>query len=533
MAVPMDRPVLYRLGYNAPAQQLYLCLDLALTRATEKFPGRASFRFVVYPVDPDWGLRSAADRYYHIYPELFAERTPQGALTSGTIGQGTPTAAELGFAYNWASGRDAENVNNSRAQGLMPLLYSDSMRYLVYMTIPAEAKPSRGEIAQNLTEFLQAPEPQRLYLDRPDVMKRFKQLCWWQGLSYEELSSPEAADYLRAIHRAVERSAFHDADGGIVPTYYHSAQYGYEHYRYHIHTARVLCDPDPDIPGGYGQFLLDDVIGRRFAWMQDRGARFDGVSLDNYFVNAKDLDYRREHFAWVDYPLTFDSALRPVLVGDFAMCEFTEALARRLRAEGGCLAANTCRMRFPFVASWLDVNLFESGMQEFQVIARTLAWHRPVVSLPIRPEHREEAWIKGAHLRMACFPGGGTSLLKNQELMALYGRYMPALKQMAEAGWEPLTFARTDDADVLVERYGSGAAGDLCFSLVNRSQAGKTVEVRLDLAALGFAAERPADLQVRDLVDRGAAPAPVTADGRFSLAIAPGDTIAVEVAPAG
>ena len=286
----------------------------------------------------------------------------------------------------------------------------------------------------------------------------------------------------------------------------------------------------PDIPGGYGRFLLEEVIGRRFDWMEAHGTRLEGVSLDNYFVNAKDLDYRREHFAYADYPLTFAADHRPVILGGFCMYEFTKALAKRLRADGGCVAANTGRMRFPFAAAWIDVNLFESGLLENQVIGRTLAYHRPVVSLPVQPHHREDPWAKSAHLRMACFPGGGSSLLRNQEVMALYGRYMPALKKMAEAGWEPLTHASTGDADVLMERFGSWQTGDLCFSLVNRSQTEKLVHVKLDMDALGMTTNGARTVEIRDLVSEGQAVAPMDANGQFSLKIAPGDTIAVEVA---
>jgi len=533
LGVPLDRPVLHRLGYNAPSQQFFLCFDFALTQATAKFPGRAPFRFVLYPVDPKWGFRSAADRYYGIYPELFTERTPQGALTSGTISEGTPPAAELGFAYNWSAARDAENVARTREHGLVPLLYNDSMRHYIFLSFPPDQTPSREQIAEDLEAFVNAPDPLRLYLERPEVVARLEQLGSIQGLTFDELATPEGAAYFRMLSEGVMRSAFHDAEGRLIPTYYNSAQFNHQHYGYNIHSARILCNPDPDIPGGYGQAVLDQVIGRRFAWMEAHGARLEGVSLDNYFVNAMDLDYRREHFAYADYPLTFASDRRPVILGDFCMYEFSQALAGRLRGSGGCLAANTGRMRFPFVAAWLDVNLFEWGMLEHQVIARTLAYHRPLVSLPIQPQHREDPWIKSAHLRMACFPGGGTSLLQNPEVMALYGRYMPALKKMAEAGWEPLTYASTGDTDVLIERFGAWQTGALCFSVVNRSQTEKPVEVRLDLKALGMTANGGRIVEVRDLVRRGEAVARVEADGQFGLTIAAGDTVAVEVVPAG
>ena len=37
----------------------------------------------------------------------------------------------------------------------------------------------------------------------------------------------------------------------------------------------------------------------------------------------------------------------------------------------------------------------------------------------------------------------------------LFKRYVPLCKQVAEAGWEPITLARTDDEHVYIERFGN------------------------------------------------------------------------------
>ena len=134
--------------------------------------------------------------------------------------------------------------------------------------------------------------------------------------------------------------------------------------------------------------------------------------------------------------------------------------------------------------------------------------------------------MKKSHLRFAFFPGGGGP---NEKLDPLYERYVPVLRRLAGAGWEPLTYATAADPDILVERFGSWKSANLCFTLTNQSQSEKQVAVRLDLQALGIAARELAGKAVRDLLDKNQAPAAISEGGLFNIRIAPGDILAVEV----
>jgi hypothetical protein len=531
LGVPLDRPVLHRLGYNAATQRLFLCLDLALTQATTKFPGRAAFGAVLYPIAPEWGFRAAADRYYHIYPASFGKRTPDGGMLCALGPLTDPAERRQGFAYQWAA-ESPEAVIAATKLGLAPLLYNDSMRYFIFLGFPPDTTPTREQQAEDVAAFLSLPDPQRVYLDRPAVAARLKALDHWQGLTFDGFCTPAGAETMKRLHQAVARSAFHDPAGRIIPTYYCSAAEDLKAYGYNIHTARVLCNPDPDIAGGFGQWLLEEVIGGRMARFEAAGAGYAGVALDNYFVNATDADFRREHFAAADYPLTFAADLRPVWLGDFCLYEWTKALAERLRAKGGCLSANTCTMRFPFATAWLDVNLFEWNIESNQAIARTLACQRPVVTLPMQKHHYEDPWVRGNHLRFAFFPGGYAGTPASKPVMAVYDRYLPALQRLAAAGWEPLTYAAAEPAGVLVERFGAWTSRSLCFTLLNPTRADTRATVTLDCDALDLPRRALKTATVTDLVDAHRAVSLDASRRSFSLNLAAGEVVALRLAPA-
>lgn len=59
-----------------------LTFYLGLTANAQKFRGVAPFSFVLYRHDPAWGMRSAAARFYELFPESFRKR----ATYEGYIG---------------------------------------------------------------------------------------------------------------------------------------------------------------------------------------------------------------------------------------------------------------------------------------------------------------------------------------------------------------------------------------------------------------------------------------------------------------
>ncbi|MBC7287982.1 MAG: hypothetical protein H5T86_08045, partial [Armatimonadetes bacterium] len=161
------------------------------------------------------------------------------------------------------------------------------------------------------------------------------------------------------------------------------------------------------------------------------------------------------------------------------------------------LIANQGHWPYPFAAPLLDIHGFEWGIQQAAPIARALAYHKPVVSLPLIDEHYQEPFIRD-HVRFAFIPGGYATreFAERAGLRELYRKYVPAILACVTTGWEPVTYARTDNDAVKVERFGQ-PPGRILLSVVNTTGQPQRATLTADAKALRLPL-RP--LAVRTLV---------------------------------
>ncbi len=492
IGIPLDKPCVNRIAYNAATGQLYTAFDFALTPATREFPQRARFSLVIYTHDGRWGLRAAAKKYYGIFPKLVENRMKRdGGWVCWSSLKSIRDLADFGFLYHWGPG-GASAVAYDDKIGVFSFLYNDSVRYFADLGAFPK-KPDTATCQKVFEAYLTARDPRAFVLSRPAKATGRRR---YEGIEHAR-GREAASDYLRRCVKAVRTSAAYDAAGNFIIGYVINRKgWGPANWW----TGRLFCNPDPDIPGGYGRFLLTEILGRAFAGYRSKGGELDGVGLDNYFVNAYSLNFRREHFAYVDYPLTFSRPdCRPVQIGDFALYEWVEALAGDMRKQGKYVMANMGKLPFPFAATLLDMHGYEWGIERVGAAARTLAYHKPVVTLPVKPEHYTEPWIR-QHVRFGFFPGGygGRSKFASEpELRALYKRYVPAIRRLAEAGWEPVTFAAVDHPAVRIERFGGQGRLPLYFTLANAADKPAVCSAKINAAALRL---NPSDLRVETLL---------------------------------
>ncbi len=475
-AVPMAQPRLFRLGYCPATGQAYAVFDLGLSPEVRKSPSRASFSVVLYRADPANGFRAALKRYYGLFPDAFEVRIPElgGWVCWGNVDT-IQQIADYGFRYHWGPNQ-AEQVAEDDRQGLLSFLYSDSVRYYCDLGVH-DSQPSEDQARAVMQAFLDDPSPVDRWLSAPQAgetaidEQRIQDLLGARG-------KDGTTAWARRGQAAVRRSAVRDAQGQTAVGYIVHYEGAFPPKWW---TGRVSCDLDPDIPEGFGQYQLRDVIAATFELWDGRGAHLDGVGLDNYYVDANRLDFAREHLAFADLPACFTrDGKNLVLLGAFETYEWAAALKGWLRARDGYLMNNACVVPSVFDVPLMDALGFEWNLEQEAMVGRALCYHKPVVSLPVASEHWEAPWIERNHVRFAALPGGYAGC-DTPARRAVYRQYVPVLLAMARAGWEPVTRAGMDVPGVFAERFGGETPSDpLLFSVTNTTEAEVAATLKLD-----------------------------------------------------
>lgn len=494
LAVPMDMPRAFRLCYDAELGY-FVNYELGLTRATAKFPGKAWFRFFIYRVDPQWGFRAAAKRYYECHPQFFVKRAERdGSIGSMADCDAAPAAEVVAPAFadfNWHR-RQLAAGNHRELTKL--LRYTE---FIGWWGWAIGIKPKQAE---------KKPTPEEA----------------WAHV--EKLAH---ADPPHQVARCILNCALHDRDGkrrlhrGYVP------RWGGHNY---------LCNPDPEIMGLGGKVSRFTLTYQREVAEVDT-FKLDGMRFDNPCVFATD-NFRREHFQWADHPLVFDHvSKKPVLPLDFSSFECAQAIADDMHSRGKIVGSNYTPVAYPsdiFRIQLLDVigseTLWTWPTNAKLALQRALAgqkivsmsWQEAKKTWPAERIERE--------MKQAMFYGTFYYLsTMNPDLQARWGR---VTARLASAGWEPLTHAQCPALGPMVERFGNCADRDLHFTLRNESVEAKPVELSIDAEALGLhATPKPSvwlmhgPLELERLDADQSAP-----QCRVRLTLPPRDTIAIRVA---
>ncbi|MBN2451093.1 MAG: hypothetical protein JXR77_11935 [Lentisphaeria bacterium] len=246
----------------------------------------------------------------------------------------------------------------------------------------------------------------------------------------------------------------------------------------------------------------------------DNGAapppRLDGTYIDSFEMAAAERNYRAEHFAGAEIPLVFDREGRVCQLGIFNTLEFTREVARRMWAEDRMMFANSTPHRFPWGAAWLDImgtetnwapgGAYTPNPDAVMNYRRALCCRRPyLLLLNTVFDTFEPAWVEryfSRCLAYGIFPGFFSHNAADDPYWTrpalyerdrpLFRRFLPVIRALSAAGWEPVTHARSDNPKVYLERFGS-PGGPLYLTAFNDSDEAQTSRIHIDAAALGLA----------------------------------------------
>jgi hypothetical protein len=497
----MDEPVVHRIAYVPSLGVFYIALDFTLLpekRADGRPLSEAPFRFLLYRHDPEWGFRSALQRYYDLFPEFFEKRTKSegGWYVWGDM-KSTPDAKQAGFGFHWGpSGPEA--VKYDAENGFTSLSYIE----------PELVQQSMGDFKDAPSEAESLSRLRKLAENDPDEMAKAEKLAY--AASYAPgkwIAQHSLRDLLQTVSLAALDSVSYGENGKPSLAICQCPWIGDSNW-----DAMFPCNLDPDIPGGKGWFASRVFIDVALADMESRGTSYDGIALDSFggFNNYLRADYRREHFQYSDVPLTFSStSSKPVLPFPFASVKWLRGLSKEMRARGKVLMTNCSWAMTPgwltFAAPYLDVFGAEAPKFDDPDFIRAIAYRKPCTDLPYTPR---PDWEIPWHWLHGIYPGMGNDLDAMKRVDGL-------LRELTNVGWEPITGARVAPGTVRLERFGAGNA----IYLVAHNPGEKEVQAEINPDPKFI------DLNGAEVLLNPSGQSSIPKDGALTAKLAPRETI--------
>jgi hypothetical protein len=331
-----------------------------------------------------------------------------------------------------------------------------------------------------------------------------------------------------------------------------------------LNSIAFKSNPNPELFGDKKVSIGKKALWTAEGWLA-KHPQLDAVLIDSLGANwPAQLNYREDHFAYAQYPLTCDSQGRAALHNQVSYYELLNALRTRLRAKGKYLFGNGVYSyasnqtlepehyrgkgvllgRF-FLAALLDLATSESGVRADQSrleFCRIALCRKPYVltNSDWKDVELMTNWFNKTLVYNIC--GSNVRIYSNTEPVTPYYPegyerdkelirwYMPLQERLWKAGWEPLTCARASGEKVLLERFGSGDT--LYFVLMSELDREQSCTLSVDLESLGI----PADADPQQwTVEEVARAMPLTrpAPGKIQLLLKPYQSAIVVLRKAG
>lgn len=460
LGIDLTLPLVYRLGAGID-KGLIAEFDVATSPLTGKFPNRAFFKLCQFTFNSKWGMRAALKQYYSIYPESFKKRViNEGIWLPFTSLRSIPGWEDFGFAFHETAWNNSDQKDGQK----LPNILSDK---------------GTGVLSFQYTE------PWDIQL--PILTK---------DIAYDTLVSDKMIP--KKHQEYITNSATEDKNGRWqarrLETPWFSSGW----------AVSITTNCDPDL-AGYNryQYVLQDEI-RPAIKMNVDGIYFDSMEWNWHH----DLNYREDHFKYTDYPLTFSADVaRPAIWNFTSEFEFMKKIADEMHSQGKLAMGNGHGWN-PFAAANLDLfgaelNWYSSDDHNTEALdfKRAISFQKPIVFL-LNEGLNDKAFTdypyKGYEIYFeklmayGFFPSffsvdaSNDPYWKDQKKIEngrpFFKKYIPIIKQIAGAGWEPVTGATCNVGSIRIERF--GGAGELFFTVRNNENQDVQCVLSLDLPEL-------------------------------------------------
>jgi dienelactone hydrolase len=487
LGIDMAQPAFFRAGYNAGTQELFLAYDLGLAPEKPtahlrfcKFSWRGRPALGVEGVPPsnrgqdarDTGdglatndFRAALARYYDLFPESFRRRAAQQGLWM-PFAKISAVKGWEDFGFRFKEG-DNETAWDD-AHGIVTFRYTEPMTWWMSMPkdMPRTIEAALAEAKRLATERKDSQAMALLTSGYHDEQGRYAARLldtpWCNGAVWSINSMPQVAgdvtDFKNKWGPSVRERLYGRSSMGVPP----------------MSSTGILPVENPDIHG------------RDAHATHGQDARATGAAgLDGEYIDSSEgyvtdeLDFRRDHFAIAQTPLTFSlKDHKPAIFRGLIAFEYTRALAQDVHAMDKLMMANSTPINLCWLAPLLDVMGTETDwnpdgtwrpMSDSELLyRRALCKGKPYCFLMNTEFERfsheaVERYMKRS-LAYGMFPGffshnaSQGHYFTRPELYErdrdLFKKYVPLCKLVAEAGWEPITCASSGNKAIRIERFG-------------------------------------------------------------------------------
>jgi len=424
LALDMAKPAFFRAGYSAGAGCLYVACDLALTR--EKPSAEVSLRHFMF--DGRQGFRGAVAGLYERFPDHFRSRTPEQGLWMPFHAISKVQGWE-DFGFKFKEGNDETAWDD--AHNIITFRYTEPMTW--WMAMPKEL-PRTYEAA--------VAEARRL------------------------------AEKGNAPAKALFASGHHDAEGRFVARmrdepWCNGAVWS-------MNSSPAVAGDVTDFKNKWSPAIREKLYG------PGRKGDLDGEYVDSAEAYVTDeLDYRRDHFATARTPLVWAAEThKPAVFKGLIAYEYVRGMADDVHAMGKLMMANSTPHNWCWLAPYLDVMGTETDWNpggRWRPMSDTEMMYRRILCGPKPycflmntdfdkwPYELTEKYMRRC-LAYGMFPGFFSANASTGHYFSrpdlynrdrpLFKKYVPLVRRVAEAGWQPVARARSDNPRVYVERWG-------------------------------------------------------------------------------
>ena len=465
LSASMEFPQYYILEYNGSTGQYVITFLLGIV---PQAPDAARFSFVIYKSDaPAWGFRAAMEKYTRIYPGAYQVREKDQGL--------------------WMPHVDIEAV-----EGFEDFNFKFKQECAYY------TRPHGKFEKEHNIRGLQYVEPGDWWCRNMTVERTEENIQQW----IDQLAAKEDSETTRqAIANKICQN--HDQDGKLswFPTDAPWSRNG----------AQVHINASPDLPGKYNFYTVyfgEPQWKKLFDPDEEGAVPFDGIYLDElsgwWRGNA---NFNTEHYRYTTVPLTYSPYYKKTMLHRASTTwQLAKKLTDILHQDGRMVFANKCPDKDNFFTPLVDgmgtemtaLTGTEYDPQSIDQLSlwRTFSYKKPYSILmsndyTVFDHHLVELYFQRC-LAFGIFPSlfgdysdqtayfSGPKKVYNRD-RDIWQKYMPPLKTIAEAGWEPVTLAHADTAGVLVERFGSNAQTGIYFTVYNNTDASVTTRISLSM----------------------------------------------------